>query len=94
MKKLYTLAALLLGFMLASPASVFAQDIVEGLGIIVSEESFCISGLGSIGGIAVGILGAVVVVASTLANMVGKSGFLGKLVHFLALNVTVDKAKK
>lgn len=37
--------------------------------------------------------GAIVAIASALANLFPKAGKLSKLVHFLALNFKVDKVK-
>lgn len=48
---------------------------------IVSEHKDDIAAIG----------GAVVVIASALANIFPKASFLGKIVHFLAINFKVDK---
>lgn len=89
MKNLYMLAALVFGVLLTSDVAFAAE-----IGVLVSEQNFCITGISSFGGTIVSILGVVVVVASTAANTVSKDSILGKIVHFLAINLTVDKAKK
>jgi hypothetical protein len=62
--------------------------------VVATEETFCINGLGAIGGYISAGLGVVVVLASALANTLSKQSFIGKIIHFLALNLTVDKVKK
>ena len=58
----------------------------------VDGEALCV-GLGSYGAIIATVVGITVTVASTLANTLSKQSFIGKLVHFLAINLTVDKVK-
>lgn len=63
----------------------FAQDLEGG--------SVCFVNLNGLGEWVVVGAGVVIAVASTLANIVDKKSMLGKIVHWLAINIKVDKVK-
>ena len=66
------------------PLQALAQD----------TGNICINDLDGIGGYVVTIIGFIVTIASALANTVDKTTVWGKLIHFFAVNITVDKVKK
>lgn len=86
MIKYMNLIALALVVMVFMPLVAFAQDPEAG-------GSICFNNLNDINTLIVMIVGVVVTVASTLANVIGKDNFLGKIVHFFAVNIKVDKVK-
>jgi hypothetical protein len=51
-------------------------------------EQVCLNGLPEVVG---GVITAIVTVASIAANLVKSESMLGKIVHFLAINLTATK---
>lgn len=71
----------------ALASSALAQEVVE------ATQQVCIGGLDGVNALILTVVTGVIAVASALANVVSKQGFFGKLIHFLAVNIKVDKVK-
>jgi len=63
----------------------------EVIKVAAETTGLCFTGLPEV---AATIVGAVIGVASIVANIVGKGSKLGKIINWLALNITVEKKDK
>lgn len=87
------LAVMALAVALFVPALAMAQDPVVAVEAADAGGKVCVDNLNDLNSIIVIAIGGVIAVSSALANVVKKDSFLGKLIHFLALNITVAKDK-